>query len=218
MSDTARRPATDPASPATILRDSAGHVGSRQVRRRARPHGADVRGRDRAPDRGDRARWPSHRGAAAQRGRPRRAARHLEADAPPGAPRARAVRPRRGAAREVGRDLRRHRPRAVGRDLHRRQARGGGRDRRSPRAPRAGAGGRAGGDARRDARRSRRAGADRRAARSASRRAAERDARRRDVPPGARPQLPERDDPGCHARRRARPRADPGRLQRWHLL
>ena len=59
-----KRPLVAKLSQTAILRHSAGHVGSRQVRRRARPHGADVRGRDRAPDRGDRARRAAHRRAA----------------------------------------------------------------------------------------------------------------------------------------------------------
>ena len=96
---------------ARTLRDS-NDAWDGELRDRAGPRDADVRGRDRAPHRGDRAGRPAHGRPAPERGRARRAARDLEADPAPGAARARALGARRGAAREVRRHLRRHRPRA----------------------------------------------------------------------------------------------------------
>ena len=149
---------------------------------------------------------------APERGSARRRARDLEADPAPGAPRARALRPRRGAAREGGRRVRHDGSRPRRRDLLRGEARGGRCRRRPARATRARARGRPRGDAHRHRRRHLGAPAHDRPARASPRRAPERDARRRDVPPRPRPGVPQRDDPGSDARRRARPRSDPRRL------
>ena len=161
-----------------ILRDSTGHVGSCQVRGRARPYGADVRVCDRAPHGGDRAGGPPHRRPPPERGRARRAAGISKPDTPA----------RRSAcwSSPVPVDVRRgksggifvlYRSGPVRRDLRRGQARGGGRDRRPARAPCPGARRGAGGDAGRDGSRPRRAGAHRRPARATPGRAPERDAR-----------------------------------------
>ena len=207
----ARRAATDlvrlPRSCETSRRDR-----SADLRRRADPRDADVRGRDRAPHRGDRACRPARGRPAPERGRAGRGARDLQADPAAGAPRARAVRARRGAARQGGRDLRRDRPRARRRDLHRGEARGG-----------------RGVDVLRARRVLERAVAheamrtataadlvelepNHRPARASPRRAVERDASRRDVPPRAGAGVPQRDDPGGDAGRRARARPDPRRV------
>ena len=163
--------------------------GRRPVRRRAGPRDADVRGRDRAPDRGDRAGQPPHRRPPPERGRARRSssgsrsrrsARRCACSSSPGSSRCAAA---KSGGIFVVTDL----VPAVA-HLHRGEARGAAR-RSTSCAPAACSSARS--STRRcgvaTARRLRRARADDRPAGAAPRRAPERDAGGRDVPPRARP-------------------------------